>query len=81
MLSFACLFFALRLATASDECGLFLAESTIPGAGLGMFAGRKYEEKEQVTTGDVVIPLVEYYWHAGAGAYILWDEYYWNSDR
>lgn len=43
-----------------QECGIYLAPSTIPGAGLGMFAGRPFKEGDTVTTGDIVIPMVDW---------------------
>lgn len=48
------------------ECGMYLAESTIPGAGLGMFAGnREYKEEDIVTEGDLMVPIFELDWHNG----------------
>ena len=51
-----------------EECGLYLAPSTIPGAGLGMYSGKyKIREGEHVVPqngGDVMIPLIEMEWHA-----------------
>lgn len=44
----------------SDEfvCRLYLAESTIPHAGLGVFSGIPYAEKDTLPlTGDIIIPL------------------------
>lgn len=58
-----------------------MAPSTIPGAGLGMFAGnRDYEEDDILTRGDLVIPIFELDWHNGFHDYnFLWDEYTWSS--
>lgn len=48
------------------ECGIYLAESTIPGAGLGMFAGNHdYKKEDILTSGDLVVPLFELPWHNG----------------
>ena len=48
------------------ECGVYLAPSTIPGAGMGMFAGNKqYEKGDIVTEGDIVVPVFELDWHNG----------------
>ena len=48
------------------ECGLYLAPSTIPGAGMGMFAGNKqYNIGDLVTAGDLVVPVFELDWHNG----------------
>lgn len=50
-----------RAATSEDDddsaCALFLAPSTISGAGLGIFAGKDYSVGEGVGEGDVVIPV------------------------
>ena len=46
------------------ECGLYMAESTIPNAGLGMFVGnRALKPGDVVTTDDLLIPVIEPDWH------------------
>jgi hypothetical protein len=63
----------------SSECYTYLAPSTIPGAGLGVFAGSKsFETDEQVTFGDLVIPLWDLDWHHPESEAFLWDEYAWG---
>ena len=43
-----------------DTCGVWFAKSTIPGAGLGMFAGRDFQQgQELLASGDVVTPIVD----------------------
>lgn len=43
---------------ASIPCGIWLATSTIPNAGLGIFAGRDFARNEQLQEmGDVAIPI------------------------
>ena len=44
------------------ECGLYLAKSTIPGAGLGIFAGWDYRVGQKIGRGDVCIPFIDMYW-------------------
>lgn len=68
---------------AAKECGVYLAPSTIPGAGLGMYAGNKaYEKGDIVTLGDVVVPVFELDWHMGHGSYdFLWHEYVWSYSQ
>jgi hypothetical protein len=45
---------------SKNKCGIYLAPSTIPGAGLGMFAGHSdYHEGEYSADGDIVIPAYE----------------------
>ena len=45
---------------ASPSCSLFMAESSIPNAGLGMFAGKGFGEKELVDPSpQAIIPLID----------------------
>ena len=68
-----------KMVPESKQCGVYLAPSTIPGAGLGMFAGRDYKPREIVTEGDIVIPLSEIDWHNGFQLdFFLWEEYTWR---
>ncbi|KAL3938258.1 MAG: hypothetical protein SGBAC_006800, partial [Bacillariaceae sp.] len=69
----------------NSKCGVYLAPSSIPHAGLGMFAGhRDYKTGEQVTDGDIVIPIFEMEWHNQDKEWefdhFLWDEYTWNGE-
>ena len=66
----------------SDKCGLYLAESTIPGAGMGIFAGHaSFEPGEMVTDSDLVIPVFELDWHNQhkSPLHFLWSEYVWAA--
>lgn len=68
------------------RCGIYLAPSTIPKAGLGIFAGDKeYNEDDIVALGDIVIPIVDYHWNNKGGPYedsfFLWGEYGWVSSN
>ena len=58
-------------------CGVYLAPSTIPGAGLGLFAGRDYQEGSLVIHGDLSIAVTDYYVHneqdSEALEHFLWD--------
>jgi hypothetical protein len=48
------------------DCGVYLAPSSIPFAGLGMYVGnRSFEENDIVTGEDIVIPIFERDWHTG----------------
>ena len=68
-----------KMVPEAKSCGVYLAPSTIPGAGLGMFAGRDYKRHDVVTQGDVVIPLSELDWHNGFKLnFFLWEEYTWR---
>lgn len=64
----------------ATSCGVYLAPSTIPGAGLGMFAGQAYNRNDIVTQGDIIIPLSELDWHNGFQIdFFLWEEYTWSA--
>jgi hypothetical protein len=66
----------------SAECGLWLAPSTLKGAGLGMYAGKDYKQGELVGSGDVVVAHVDHEQHQfqlGDEANTLWNEYFWNG--
>lgn len=76
---------SLPVITSTDhlkECGLWVAPSSLPGAGLGMFAGRDFEKNELMQpSGDVVIPIIDILMHQrGRKKFnFLWDEYTWNG--
>lgn len=67
------------------ECGIWLAPSTIPGSGLGMYAGRDFHAHEylQEHLGDLVIPIIDIEEHASEYSTddwkFLWDEYTWDA--
>ena len=73
-----------QLPVASSEehkCGIWFAKSTIPGTGLGMFAGKDFQKQEcLLSIGDVVLPLVDMELHQGNGYNFLWDEYAWDGN-
>jgi SET domain len=69
----------------TGDCGLWLAPSTLQGAGLGMYAGRDFTQHEDMqATGDLVIPIVDIAKHTEqrfAKYSFLWDEYTWNAEH
>ena len=77
------LFSLLNLTSGEEEeftCGIWLAKSTIPGAGLGIFAGKDFKAKDSVLpVGDVVIPLLDMKLHQNNHDNFLWDEYTWDG--
>ena len=48
-----------RAYSASDECELYMAQSTIPNAGIGIFTAVERNPGETVGEGDVCIPIIE----------------------
>lgn len=78
---------SLTTSSSPTECGIWLAPSTIPGAGLGMYAGRDFRKGDHLQEyGDVVIPIVDIERHAREYSShkedwtFLWDEYTWNAE-
>jgi hypothetical protein len=64
-----------------EECNLYLAPSTIPGAGFGMFSGSKsFKNGEQLALPDIMIPTYDMEWHNGHKEFsFLWEEYTWSA--
>jgi hypothetical protein len=64
--------------THNDRCGVWLGMSTIPGAGLGMFAGKDFQKGDLLLpVGDHVIPIVDL--GRRYSKFFLWDDYTWTS--
>ncbi|KAL7526358.1 hypothetical protein ACHAXR_004417, partial [Thalassiosira sp. AJA248-18] len=65
------------------NCRLFLAESTIPNAGLGIYSGVDLQPGEAVAEPDIVIPLHDAEWHSFADVdfFWLWRDYSWQTDQ
>mmetsp|Transcript_6511 Transcript_6511/g.8463 ORF Transcript_6511/g.8463 Transcript_6511/m.8463 type:complete len:657 (-) Transcript_6511:71-2041(-) len=49
-----------------STCTLYLAESSIPGAGLGIFSAIDRKEGDIVGNGDVIIPVIDFVYHMSA---------------
>ncbi|KAL7568290.1 hypothetical protein ACA910_022627 [Epithemia clementina (nom. ined.)] len=66
-----------------NKCGIYFAPSTIPGAGMGLFAGRSFDRGNMVTPGDVLVPIYDYKFHnsyEGADKTFYWEDYVWNAN-
>ncbi|KAL3904333.1 MAG: hypothetical protein SGILL_010111 [Bacillariaceae sp.] len=65
----------------TNKCGIYLAPSTIPGAGMGMFAGHyDFAQGDYLADGDLVIPAYELKFHVGHNQFdFLWEEYTWKA--
>ena len=75
----------ISTATANDECNLYIAPSTIPGAGIGLFAGSEgFDMGEYITEGgDILIPVldIDYHWREDRieQRSFLFDDYTWGQ--
>ena len=49
----------------ADTCTLFMAPSTIPNAGIGVFTAVDVKEGENVGYPDLAIPVTDVDWHNG----------------
>lgn len=74
---------AVREYSGPEECGLYLAPSMIPGAGLGMYAGStEYAEGSLVSDSELMLPTWDLDYHNGNDKYYhLWNEYTWSSGK
>jgi hypothetical protein len=74
-----------QFSSADLQCRIWLAPSTLKGAGLGMFAGTDYEPNEELLVGgDITVAITDLIQHnvaPGQTQYgtFLWDEYTWNA--
>jgi hypothetical protein len=70
--------------SAALECDLYIAESTIPHAGLGIFTAIEKRAGDNVGNGDVCFPLMELDWHNGfiverKEYFSPFDDYVWEG--
>jgi SET domain len=67
-------------ATSVPFCGLYMAESTIPGAGVGIFTAEAKVAGDVVGNGDICIPVIDMYWHNGEKKFFNpFYDYFWNG--
>jgi hypothetical protein len=59
------------------ECGLYIAESTIPNAGLGIFTAQAKEPMDPLGSGDVCIPNIDIKYHGNV--FDPFADYYWSA--
>jgi len=66
-----------------DECGMYLAPSTIPGAGLGMFTTHELSAGDSVGSAEVVLPMVELSFFNGDKKELFnpFIHYYWKGQE
>jgi hypothetical protein len=75
-----------KIFTSADlQCRIWLAPSTLQGAGLGMFAGTNFHPDEEfLIGGDITIAITDIVQHNAAPGQVpygtfLWDEYTWSA--
>ena len=67
-----------------EECALYLAPSTIPNGGYGVFTATDLPKGVQIASGDVAIPFIDINWH-NQGDYkhkdyhFLYRNYIWSG--
>ena len=61
------------------QCDLYIAESTIPNAGLGIFTAKAREPGESVGNGDICIPQIDLDWHHGAENIDNFADFVWDG--
>jgi hypothetical protein len=59
------------------ECGLYIAESTIPNAGLGIFTAQAKKPMDPLGSGDVCIPNIDIKYHGHV--FDPFADYYWSA--
>jgi hypothetical protein len=72
---------ATQTAFQTSECGVWLGLSTLPGTGIGMFAGKNFQKGERILAfGDHIIPIIDL--NRRKSNFFLWNDYTWepNSD-
>jgi hypothetical protein len=57
--------YAAKESSTAQTCRLFMAPSTIPNAGIGVFTAIDVKEGEQVGYPDLAIPVTDIDWHNG----------------
>jgi hypothetical protein len=65
------------------ECGIWLALSSLPNTGMGMYAGKEYKHGQPLQTplGDISIPITDIKIHNSDPHFsYLWDSYVWGAD-
>jgi hypothetical protein len=61
------------------ECGLYIAESTIPNAGLGIFTATAKKPLDPIGSGDVCIPNIDINYHNPLPVFDPFQAYYWKG--
>jgi hypothetical protein len=68
-----------KLAATSEHCSLYIAPSTIPNAGLGIFTARLLEYGDRIGDDDIMIPIVDADLYMGSKFTWMIDDYTWDG--
>lgn len=99
MLKLRWVFFAILLIATSNcaleeghakedevECRVYLAPTTIPNAGFGIFAGKNFQKDDLILYGDIAVPLDDMPFNTGSpykgeldGIHFPWGDYTWDT--
>jgi hypothetical protein len=65
------------------ECRLYLAQSTIPNAGLGIFTGIPLQPNQSIAEPDLIVPITDVQWNAAQDLdfHFLWTDYSWMTSE
>lgn len=72
---------ASKIADENSECGLFLALSTLPGAGMGIFSGFEKKPGDAIGSGDVCLPQLDLRYHNRQPMFDSMQDYYWQGNN
>jgi hypothetical protein len=61
------------------ECGLYIAQSTIPNAGMGIFTATAKKPLDPLGSGDVCIPAIDINYHNPQPVFNPFQDYYWKG--
>ena len=62
------------------DCGIWIAPSSLPNTGLGMYAGHDFEYGAELLS-DIAIPIIDLRFHLRDPDFgYLWDSYVWNGE-
>ena len=67
--------------TNAVECDLYIADSTIPKAGLGIFSSIPRNVGDTVGDGDVCVPIIDVNWFHGEDMFNPYSDYVWAGEE
>lgn len=72
-----------KVVVEHPECRLYLAQSSIPNAGLGIFTGIPLQPNQTIAEPDVIVPITDVAWNAAEDLdfHFLWLDYSWMTSE